>query len=71
MAFKIAIFRSVNEVMYAETILKRAGIPYKIVPIPKEISSDCGVCIRFDEGLERKILKALEGKVEPVEVRKL
>ncbi len=43
----VALFDSVSMVMKAEKILKEAGIPYKIIPVPKSISSDCGVCIRF------------------------
>jgi uncharacterized protein YqgV (UPF0045/DUF77 family) len=43
----VALFDSVSMVMKAEKILKEAGIPYKIIPVPKSISADCGVCVRF------------------------
>ena len=49
----VALFDSVSHVMKAEKILKEANIPYKIVPVPKSISSDCvrilvcGTCVNF------------------------
>jgi len=31
----------------AEKLLKKEQMPYKVIPVPRHISSDCGVCIRF------------------------
>ncbi len=71
MSFKLLVFRSVSEVMYAERLLKKKNVPYKLVPTPKEISPDCGVSIRFDESLEGKVLDALEGKIKPQRIVEL
>ena len=55
----MALFDSVSHVMKAEKILKEADIPYKIVPVPKSISSDCGVCVRFLPEQKEAIVEAL------------
>ena len=45
--FVVALFQSVSVAMKAENALKAAGVPYKLIPVPKEISSECGICVRF------------------------
>jgi hypothetical protein len=37
-----------SSVMRAEKLLKKEGCSVKIIPIPREFSSDCGVALRFD-----------------------
>ena len=41
----ILLFENVHRVMRAEAALKRAGIPYEILPTPKELSAECGMCL--------------------------
>jgi hypothetical protein len=43
---------STSHAIRAEKILGKAGIACKLVPVPREFSSDCGVCVRVaaDEG---------------------
>ncbi len=59
------LFKGVTQVMDADVRLSRCGVSYEIVPVPKAISSQCGVCIRTEE-LDR----ALEclGELSPVAV---
>jgi hypothetical protein len=33
--------------MKAEKALRRAGYPVRLVPTPREYSSDCGIALRF------------------------
>jgi len=54
--------------MLAEKILKQQEIPHKVIPVPRQISSDCGVCIRFRPDERTRIESALSGKVEVLEV---
>ena len=36
-----------------EKELKKRGINCRLTPIPRKVSSDCGICVRFDpEALE-------------------
>ena len=57
--YRVALFDSVSHVMKAEKILKEASIPYKIIPVPKHISTDCGVCLRFLPEQQEMVLEAL------------
>lgn len=53
------LFHSTSGALRAEKLLKKKGVAFKIIPVPRHLSSDCGVCIRFssqDESLVRKIL---------------
>jgi hypothetical protein len=44
----------------AEKILQRAGLVIKLIPVPRQLSSDCGVCLRFDRIDDEKVRHALE-----------
>ncbi len=65
------LFPSVSHVMKAEKILLAAEIPVKIIPVPKSISSDCGVCIRITENLLEKTESVLSDYFENMEIRQL
>jgi hypothetical protein len=67
----VALFNSVSHVMKAEKVLKEAGISHKIVPVPKTISLDCGVCIRFAPEEREAIAAALDSHVPIREIREL
>ena len=49
---KIFVFKTTYVTFKAERALKKAGIPYKIVTKPRDISSDCGLAVRVDAGDE-------------------
>jgi len=40
-------FKSVSYAMKAEAELKKNGIKYKMILVPRSISSSCGLCVRF------------------------
>lgn len=46
----VAIFSSIHYVLKAEQLLKQGGIALDVVPVPREISGDCGMAIIFDSG---------------------
>ena len=41
----VLLFQSIHKVMKAEKICKKEGIEYTIIPVPKHISSECGMCM--------------------------
>nr|WP_312576526.1 DUF3343 domain-containing protein [Sedimentibacter sp.] len=41
-------FKSVSYAMKFETSLKKYDIIIKIIPVPRSISSSCGLCVRFN-----------------------
>jgi hypothetical protein len=66
-----ALFQSVSHVISAERILKEAQVPHKIIPVPRKISSDCGVCIRFLPEHSELFENALNDKAEVYTIRQL
>ena len=55
----VVIFSTTTGVMQAERVLLKAGFEIKIVPTPREFSTDCGIAIRFDWKNAEKIRTAL------------
>lgn len=43
----VLIFRGTHQVMSAEKCLKRAGVPMRLIPVPRRLASDCGLAIRI------------------------
>ncbi len=60
------IFKSSTQVMRADSLLEGSGLRYEIVPVPKAISSECGLCVRLYGSLDAA-LEALHG-LKPVAV---
>jgi hypothetical protein len=58
----VAIFHSIHDVMKAEKLLKSARIEREVVPVPREISSDCGMAVRFRCGDKGRVERALDAK---------
>ena len=69
--YEVVLFPSVSYALKAEKIFKSKGISYKLIPVPRHISSDCGFCIRFPSRLHQQVVEALEGVVEFVAIRPL
>lgn len=50
----VAIFSSTSEVFKAERALLDAGVKIKLIPTPRQFSTDCGIAVRFlTDELER------------------
>lgn len=62
--YAVVLFKSVSHALMAEKILKAAALPYKLIPVPRHISSDCGVCLRFATSDRARIEAVLAGRVE-------
>jgi hypothetical protein len=43
----VAVFHSIHRVMKAEKMLKAAGRNILLIPVPRQLTSDCGLAIRF------------------------
>jgi hypothetical protein len=65
MQYGVIIFHTTTAVMQAEKILIKAGLKIKLMPVPREFSSDCGISIRFDWPQQAEVKRLLdEAKVE-------
>lgn len=69
--YLVALFQSVSHVIHAERILKKAHVPHKVIPVPRKISSDCGVCIRFLPEHREVVENTLREKDESFDIRAL
>jgi hypothetical protein len=45
----VAIFNSIHRVLQAEKVLKEAGAEILLIPVPRLLTSDCGLAIRYAE----------------------
>lgn len=65
----VAVFHSVHRVMEAEKILKSAGADILLIPVPRQLSSDCGLAIRY-ASTERALVASLltDKGVRPAEL---
>ncbi|MEK7704871.1 MAG: DUF3343 domain-containing protein [Myxococcota bacterium] len=43
----MVLFHSVQGAIGAEKLLVAAGVPHKLIAVPRELSSNCGFCLRF------------------------
>jgi hypothetical protein len=60
MQYSVVLFHSITGALQAEKRLKGIGIATKLMPVPRQLSSDCGVCLRFRSEDEPEVKKALE-----------
>lgn len=58
--YRFVIFQSTNSVMKAEKLLIKAGLSVKLIPVPRNLSSDCGICIQFEISNIEKIRQILD-----------
>jgi hypothetical protein len=66
--FGVVLFESVSHALRAEKIIKAENIPCKLIPVPRQLSSDCGVCLRFSAVHKEQVERALTGKLDFFEI---
>jgi hypothetical protein len=60
MQYSVVLFHSITGALQAEKRLKEKGIATKLIPVPRQLSSDCGVCLRFELKDESEVKRVLE-----------
>ncbi|MBM4444348.1 MAG: DUF3343 domain-containing protein [Chloroflexi bacterium] len=58
----VVLFYSMSHALWAEKLFKGTGIPVKLIPVPRQLSSDCGICLRFDQPDEPRVRDILDRK---------
>jgi N-acyl-L-homoserine lactone synthetase len=58
--YRVVLFHSTAHALRAEKVLERAGFKIKMIPTPRQISSDCGMALRFDPADEEKVAATLK-----------
>ncbi|HHI97615.1 MAG TPA: DUF3343 domain-containing protein [Thermodesulfatator atlanticus] len=64
----IFLFPSIHYVLKAEKHLKKEGFEPEIIPVPKELSSDCGMALAFEEEKAQRALLTLPEGLKPEKV---
>ena len=59
-AYGVVLFHTSWAALRAEKILARNGFSIKMIPTPREYSSDCGVSLRFSWQEETRVRELLE-----------
>jgi hypothetical protein len=55
----VVVFASTHFAIRAEKLAKEKGLEVKLIPVPRYLSSDCGVCLRFSWDQKREIEEIL------------
>jgi len=72
MSFGIVLFHTTSSALRAEKLTLEANLKVKLVPVPRQFSSDCGMALRFeweDNGTVTRLLE--ENKVETAGIHPL
>lgn len=48
--YGVILFHTTSSAIRAEKIVQKAGYECKLIPTPRELSSDCGIALRFAWG---------------------
>jgi len=51
----VAIFHSIHRVMQAEKLLKQERAEILLIPVPRQLTSDCGLAIRYPETAQVRV----------------
>ncbi len=55
----VAIFHSIHRVLKAEKLLKQGTVDFLLIPVPRQLTSDCGLALRFAPEAKEAILQIL------------
>ncbi|MCG0278199.1 MAG: DUF3343 domain-containing protein [Thermanaeromonas sp.] len=61
--FTLFTFPSTHQALKAEKVLQAAGLEGRLLPMPREISSLCGLALQVDRAEEDRALALLKGEV--------
>jgi len=62
MQHSVVLFYSISSALQAEKLLKKEGVATKLIPVPRHLSADCGICLRFEHSEETRVKVILEEK---------
>lgn len=62
----VLLLESIHQVIRVERLLKEKGLKIDLIPIPREISSDCGMAVELPLEVEAEALRILEANRIPL-----
>jgi hypothetical protein len=70
--FGVVLFGTTSAALRAERVLGKTALRVKLIPVPREYSSDCGIALRFEWNLASRVQDSLrEAGVEPAGIHRL
>ena len=70
--FGAVLFHTTSSALRAEKVLQRAGLTVKLIPTPREFSSDCGMALRFPWASAEEVRAALDtARVDVADIRQM
>ena len=64
--YSVVLFHSTAHAIRAETVLEEAEVQLKLIPTPRQLSSNCGIAVRFDRGEQDRVAAILEQEKVPI-----
>jgi hypothetical protein len=63
--YAVILVFGTSHAIRAEHLLQRAGVTCKMIPVPRHLSSNCGVCVRIERADVEVAKQTLaEGKLD-------
>ena len=70
--YGVVLFHTTSAALRSEKVPQRAGLTVKLIPTPRQFSSDCGIALRFDQAELARVQALLEAVgVEVDQIRAL
>ena len=67
--YSVVLFYSTSGGIRGEKLAKEEGLKVKLIPVPRHLSSDCGVCVRIERANREAAVQAL--KIAGVEIEEI
>ena len=64
--YGVVLFYSTSHAIRAEKVLLQSGFKVKMIPTPRQLSTDCGMALRFDRTDKACIAAKLEENQVPI-----
>ncbi len=58
--YSVVIFYSTSAAIRTESLAKKQGLMIKLIPVPRHLSSDCGICLQFNNEDKQRVKEILE-----------
>ena len=64
--YAVILMQATSHALRGETILKNAGITSKLIPVPRTLSSECGICLRVQRNDQERARQAFDAANLPI-----
>lgn len=70
--FVVILVESTSQALHVEKLIQKQGIESKMIPVPRHLSSDCGVCVRINRSSIEKVKQIIrEQNLEHASIEEL